>query len=103
MALVNSHECQKQVSVTDRVCPHCHIAQALRADNLAGFMPTLAGGKITKKSLKMVNLPFLKPLSIKIALVWDARLKPFRPCIAKISTDLISVLRFDAKAVIIKV
>ena len=47
----------------------------------------------------MFNLPFLKPLSIKIALVWNARLAPFRPYIAKTSTDLLSVLRFDAKTV----
>lgn len=73
------------------------VAQALRAGNLAGFLPTLAGKDLAEHGLAMVRLPFLKPLRMKIALIWNARLAPFRPFISETSSALHGILRFEDK------
>lgn len=45
--------------------------------------------------LTMVRLPFLNPLRMRIALIWNARLAPFRPFISGTSSALHAILRFE--------
>jgi DNA-binding transcriptional LysR family regulator len=72
------------------------LAQALRAGTLAGFLPTLASNELTQHGLKMVRLPFLNPLAIKISLIWNTRLAPFRPYMARASSLLQTILKFES-------
>jgi DNA-binding transcriptional LysR family regulator len=69
------------------------VAQAVRTGELAGFLPTLAEADMARFGIVKVENSLLERLRVEIVLVYNNRIAPLKPYVAKAGTAIHTVLR----------
>lgn len=68
------------------------VVQAVRGGALAGFLPTLADDDLRRHGIIRIDNEILRDLTVRISLIYNARLQGVKPYLATVGTKIHEIL-----------